>query len=433
MPDHLVGSNRFQINSHDAAVLDAVQAMGPELVARAIEWAETNSGSTNLPGLEKVAGQFAAQFGRLGAAVETIDLADMVAIDARGEEVRTPSSRSLRLRVRPQAPIQIALTGHYDTVFPADSHFQTVRRLPDGRLNGPGIADMKGGISVMLGALEAFEGHPNAGSLGYQILLSPDEETGSRGSAPLLAELGRQCHLGLTYEPALADGTIVSARKGSGNYHIAIQGRAAHAGRDFALGRNTLAAAARLAAALDGLNGQREGVTINIGRIDGGGALNIVPDRSVLRFDVRVPDDAAAQWVDSRLRALVQSQVRDGIAIQIHGGVSRPAKPFFQAQEELFETVRDLGALLDQSISWKPSGGVCEGNNLMAQGLPGIDTLGVRGGDIHSDQEFAWPESFVERAKLSALILCKVASGDIDARALRSRLESEQSASPAGA
>ena len=86
--------------------------------------------------------------------------------------------------------------------------------------------------------------------------------------------------------------------------------------------------------------------------------------------------------------------------------------------------MRETGALLGQSIAWKPSGGVCEGNNLHAAGLPNIDTLGVLGGDIHSDQEFAWPASFVERAQLSALILCKVASGEIDAHRLKQlRLE----------
>ena len=83
-----------------------------------------------------------------------------------------------------------------------------------------------------------------------------------------------------------------------------------------------------------------------------------------------------------------------------------------------------VGELLGQTIAWKPSGGVCEGNNLHAAGLPNVDTLGVVGGEIHSDQEFAWPASFVERAQLSALILCKIASGEIDALKLKQlRLE----------
>ena len=96
------------------------------------------------------------------------------------------------------------------------------------------------------------------------------------------------------------------------------------------------------------------------------------------------------------------------------------------SQSALFEAVRDVGALLGQTIAWKPSGGVCEGNNLHAAGLPNIDTLGVVGGDIHSEQEYAWPASFADRSRLSALILCKVASGEIDAKRLKAlRLESQ--------
>ena len=88
-------------------------------------------------------------------------------------------------------------------------------------------------------------------------------------------------------------------------------------------------------------------------------------------------------------------------------------------QQTLFSKVREVGALLGQEITWVPSGGVCEGNNLFAVGVPNIDTLGVLGGDIHSEDEHAFPDSFAERAKLSALLLIKIAEGQIDAPALK--------------
>lgn len=423
-----IGEGRFIIAREDRQVLEAVEEMGASLIARAVAWSEINSGSNNLAGLRTVAERLHPALAALGGKFESLPLDDVTTIDARGETITSPAGQCLHVQVRPDAPVQVALTGHYDTVFPADSAFQNVSQRPDGALNGPGIADMKGGISVMLGALEAFERHPLATNVGYQLLLSPDEETGSLGSAPVLAAIGRQCHVGMTYEPALSDGTLVSARKGSGNYHIVVRGRTAHAGREFAMGRNALAMAARIAAAMADLNGQRDELTVNIARIDGGGPLNAVPDLAVLRFNVRLPDLAAEAWMREKISALVSTHQGDGISIAVHGGVSRPPKPFFPAQQSLFENIRHIGALLHQSIEWRPSGGVCEGNNLLAQGLPGADTLGVRGGDIHSDQEFAWPESFTERASLSALILCKLASGEIDAIALRTQLEREMHA-----
>jgi glutamate carboxypeptidase len=116
----------------------------------------------------------------------------------------------------------------------------------------------------------------------------------------------------------------------------------------------------------------------------------------------------------------------DGLDVRLHGGITRKPKPFVPTQQRLFEAVREAGALIGQSLRWTPSGGVCEGNNLFAAGLPGIDTLGVRGGDIHSEREYAWGESFVERARLSALLLAKLAEGSIDGPELRRALDRDK-------
>jgi glutamate carboxypeptidase len=322
----------------------------------------------------------------------------------------------------------VLLTGHYDTVFPADTPFRETRPRPDGALNGPGIADMKGGVSVLLAALEAFEGHPEATRLGYRVLLSPDEETGSLGSAALLTELAGEAHLGFTYEPALADGELVSARKGSGNFHVVVRGRTAHAGRDFDRGRNAVVRAAAVACALADLSGAWPDVTVNVARIEGGAPLNAVPDLAILRLNVRYPDPAIGAKLLTAMRDLVGQMAGEGVSAELYGGFHRPAKPFNLAQDALFAAVRAAGALIGQEIRWAPSGGVCEGNNLFAAGLPGVDTLGVRGGDIHSDAEFAWPESFLERARLSALLLAKLATGEIDGPRIRAAMADAASA-----
>jgi glutamate carboxypeptidase len=420
------------LSAEDRAMLDAIGASGNALVERAIGWAAINSGSYHRDGLAEMIEPLAEACTRLPGTIERLALPDVEQVGADGEVRRVAQAEALRLTVRPEAPVQVALTGHYDTVYPAETGFRSVTARADGTLNGPGIADMKGGISVMLGALEAFEKHPASAALGYTVLLSPDEEIGSLASAPRLAELARKAHVGMTYEPALADGTLVSARSGSGNFHIVVRGRAAHAGREFAYGRNAIAAAARIATALAALNGRREGLTINVARIDGGGPLNIVPDLAVLRFNVRLPGAGDTAWLDRAIAEAMREGEGEGLALSLHGGVNRPPKPFGAAQQGLFEAVRRVGELIGQPIAWQPSGGVCEGNNLLAAGLPGIDTLGVRGGDIHSEREFAIPESFAERAQLSALLLAKLAEGAIDARALREQAGAELTGTACG-
>lgn len=414
----------MRILTSDQAVLDHVAARGDALIARTIDWAEVNSGSRNADGLNAVLAALEAEAGRLPAEVLRIPTQGSTTVADDGSVRAEAHADALKITARPGAPIQVVLTGHYDTVFPVESRFQSVTTRPDGALNGPGVADMKGGISVLLGALEAFETHPARDGVGWTVLLSPDEEIGSPASAPLLAELGARGHVGLTYEPALADGTLAGERKGSGNFHLIVTGKAAHAGRAFDEGRNAVAGAAIIAAALHGLNGRREGVTVNVAKISGGGALNVVADNAVVRFNVRVPDAQSAAWITDAVHEIAATPPFDGLTLELHGGMTRAPKPMDASQTALFEAVREAGALLGQPIAWKPSGGVCEGNNLHAAGLPNIDTLGVRGGDIHSDQEFAWPDSFVERAQLSALILCKIASGEIDAARLKQlRLE----------
>ncbi|MBO9501780.1 hydrolase [Brevundimonas sp. A19_0] len=415
----------MQIRPEDQIVLDHVAARREALIGRAIDWANINSGSRNTRGLERVLVAIEESLGALPCRTERVETSVSSRIEDDGREVPLTFAPALKLVQRPDAPVQVVLTGHYDTVFDADSPFQTVGTRADGALNGPGIADMKGGISVLLGALEAFERHPDRDKVGWTVLLSPDEEIGSPGSAPLLAELGARGHLGLTYEPSLPDGSLAGARKGSGNFHIVVRGKSAHAGRAYHEGVNATAGAARLATALDDLNGQREGVTINVAKISGGGALNVVADTAVVRFNVRVPTPEDAEWIEGRIRDLSSRPPIQGATVELHGGFTRPPKPMDAAQTALFEAVRQTGALLNQTLRWQSSGGVCEGNNLHAAGLPNIDTLGVIGGAIHSDQEFAWPDSFVERAQLSALILCKVASGEIDAPHLKQlRLQS---------
>jgi glutamate carboxypeptidase len=319
--------------------------------------------------------------------------------------------RHLVLRVRPQANRRIFLTGHMDTVFPANHAFQATRWLDDETLNGPGVADMKGGIAVILAALKAFEGSAAATGVGYDVLLNSDEETGSLSSAPLIAELAAGKVAALTYEPsALPDGTLAGARGGSGNYSLIITGKSAHAGRNPHEGRNAIVAAAALTLGLKAL--ERPGLCINPAKIEGGSANNVVPDHAVLRFNIRPMEPGLSDAFNLEVKRLIETVVKThDVSVHQHGGISRPPKPLDPPAERLFELVRDCGAVLGQPIRWQSSGGVCDGNNIAACGVPVVDTMGVRGGSIHSSEEFLIVPSLAERAQLSALVLHRLANG----------------------
>ena len=189
----------MRILTSDQAVLDHVAGRREAIVGRTIDWSNINSGSRNAVGLSAVLDALETTAKALPATVERIPTHGSTSVADDGSVRTEAHADALKISARPSAPIQVVLTGHYDTVFPADSRFQTVTTRADGALNGPGVADMKGGISVMLAALEAFETHPNRHGVGWTVLLSPDEEIGSPASAPLLAELGARGHVGLTY------------------------------------------------------------------------------------------------------------------------------------------------------------------------------------------------------------------------------------------
>jgi glutamate carboxypeptidase len=388
--------------------------------ARLVPWCEINTGSRNLAGLQAFLPHLEEAFGALPGQMRRVALAPEKVVSAGGILEEKALSDALHLVVRPDAPIKLVMTGHYDTVFPVDSSFQKVADLPNGDLNGPGVADMKGGLLILLEALKLFETLPCASQIGYEILISPDEEIGSPGSGPILAQIGARSDVGLTYEPALADGSMSGARKGSGNFAVTVHGRAAHVGRAHADGRSAIGAAARFVAALEGLNAGRDGVTFNTGKIDGGGPTNVVPDLAVIRFNVRAPDSDGADWAMAQVDKLIGDYLSgDGLHAHMHGGFTRPPKPRTPAQELVFAQVAAAGKAVGLDMIYKDTGGVCEGNNLAASGCANVDTLGPRGGHIHSDQEYAILESFPERVALSLAILFGYASGQLDAKAPR--------------
>jgi glutamate carboxypeptidase len=414
-----------------APYLDALSARGPAMREQALAWAKIASGSHDLAGLARMAAELKDAFAILGATCEEIALPPQAAIDARGEPATMPLGRALRFRKRPDAPLRVFLGIHYDVVYGEAAAAAAGNAVSPGGdsgvarphpliqlegdiLRASGACDAKGGIAILLHAVAAFEASPWAEKLGWEILLNPDEELGSPGSRPLLKEAAARNHLGLLYEPCLTDGNLVGARKGSGNFAAVLRGRAAHAGRDPHLGRNAVHALAEFIVGLDQLGRHQSGLTANVGKIEGGGALNRVPDLAIARFNLRVRDAADQILCEEYLRAQAEEfSRREGYSLEIHGQFTSPPKPLEGRGLALMEAVAGCGRELGMELAWRASGGVSDGNKLAAAGLPNVDTLGARGGDIHSPEEWLDLKSLEERARLSALILMKLGTGEL--------------------
>jgi glutamate carboxypeptidase len=387
-------------------VLDPIDQ--PEMLSQVERWAAINSGTGNLAGLAQTAQLLADAFTALPGEVRLIDPAPVDAVRSDGSVDAIQRGQHLVVTVRPQAPLRLLFTGHMDTVFPADSAFQTLTWLEPGVLNGPGVADMKGGIAVMLAALRAIETSPLGASIGYDVMINSDEEVGSGSSAALIASLAAGKVAALTYEPALPDGTLAGERGGSGNFSVIVTGRSAHAGRNPQDGRNALVAAADLAVRLKALT--RDGLSVNPAKIDGGSANNVVPDHAILRVNFRPQSLEMQAFADAELKRLCDAVAREhDVSVHAHGSFGRPPKPIDAGAHKLFGLVKDCGAALGLQIGWRGTGGVCDGNNIAACGVPVVDTMGVRGGAIHSADEFLITDSLAERARLSALTILRLA------------------------
>jgi len=378
-------------------------------------WADINSYSYNLEGLEKVLNILEKDFSVLDGETSRIELSPQKVMNPDGQMEERPLGKALWIRKRRNVSFQVFLGCHMDTVYPEDHQFQNCYRLDENTLTGPGVADAKGGLLVMLMALFYFEKSPWASNLGWEILINPDEEIGSPGSAPLLAEAAKDNNIGLIFEPCFPDGRLVGPRRGSGNFSALIRGRAAHAGRDPHLGRNAINAAAQFILDINSIHDPDAGITVNTGYIEGGGPANVVPDRVFCRINVRVATEDDQQRFEEHLtRAAQRIDDLDGFSMRLTGGFGRPPKRLDDRTLTFLESILDCGRELGLDLKWTSSGGTCDGNNLASQGLVTVDSLGPRGGKIHTSGEYVSLDSIVERARLSCLLLMGLAASEIN-------------------
>ncbi len=303
----------------------------------------------------------------------------------------------------------VLVTGHLDTVHDPFGAFQTLARTAQSRAEGPGAIDMKGGLVCMLHALEVLA------ELGvkpaWTVLLNSDEETGSLHSQRAIRAEARACAaaggIGFAMEPSLPDGSLVLERLGSCTFRIECEGRAVHAGRDFANGVSAVNALAARIIEATMLVDLAEGTVVNIGPLEGGKATNIVADRARGWGNARFKDAAREDALKRGLFALATAADAPLPRTKIEYESNRPAKPEIPAVRALAEQARAIGEALGEKVGFGKSGGVSDGNLMQAEGLPTIDTMGPRGGNLHRTDEYIELDSMAPRAAMLAILLAR--------------------------
>lgn len=352
---------------------------------------DINSWSYNPQGIQKIRTEILKAFSPLNSFQEELESA--LIFSKRGESSR-----------------KVLLGGHLDTVHTAESPFQVCLEI-EGRLIGPGVADMKGGLVVLLIALQAFEQCSVSKKIGWQVIISSDEEIGSSGSLPIWEKAAKEFDFALLYEPSYPDGSFVKERMGSYNVLAQFKGVKAHAGRDFSQGRSANRALAEWVYKAFEEGKRFQGLQVNAGEIKGGYAINVIPSEAYCKMNFRSfnPDDLSAFFDllnQSATKIAHSHEVQAEIQLLNH----KPPKRMDPNALKLFSRLEKAALSLKHPFKTVSTGGVCDGNTLQALGLPTIDTMGVIGGNIHTNEEYMVKKSLIERALLTFELLWNFAN-----------------------
>ncbi len=382
-----------------APVCSAIASRDAEMRADLARHVAIPTGHNHAPGLDEYRGLISTRLSALGARMELVPGLPRPEWITPGPPMGNPPPTLVARRTLPGKPA-LLLSGHLDTVFHPSGPFKTMVTDERGRTAiGPGVVDMKGGVLIALNALEAL--HASGLEVSWTFVLSSDEETGSFCSIATLECLAREHAFGLVLEPALEGGGLAIARKGSAQFAVEAIGKSAHAGRDFDKGVSAVYALAHTLTGLQTLSDPSKGITVNVGPLEGGAATNVVPDRARAWGNIRYPDDRCQRDLDHEL-TLLERKGADPPGITIRRLFNRPAKPLTPPVKAMAEAYRTIASSLGQEVTFAATGGVCDGNILQSAGLPTLDSLGVRGGGLHTHAEWIDLASLVERSQLLA-------------------------------
>jgi glutamate carboxypeptidase len=298
---------------------------------------------------------------------------------------------------------RVLIVGHMDTVWPTG----TLRDWPysvgeDGLARGPGVGDMKGGLVVALGALEALQALGRCRLDSITFLLVPDEELGTPWSRPLIEKEARAADWAFVMEPGRESGGVVTSRSVVGKFVIRARGKSAHCGVDWARGASAVRALAAKVAPLEALTRNDEGIIVNVGVFTGGEARQVIPASAEMQVDFRAPDQAQADLLMRRIEAIAAGADDPRVTITAEGIQTRPAYPRSEATVRLYQAAAAVAAGIGIPLPEEHTRGGSDGSLVAAQGVATLDGMGPVSLDDCSRQERVVLSTIVPRTLLLA-------------------------------
>jgi len=299
----------------------------------------------------------------------------------------------------------IVILAHMDTVFPKGTVLERAFRIEGKRAYGPGVIDMKSSHAVVLFAIKALINERDEAYKHIKIILNSEEEIGSPTSKSLIEKEAKKTKYALVMEPARKDGSLVSARRGKGNYTLIVEGKAAHSGIEPEKGRSAIEELAHKIIQLYELSDHENGISVNVGLIEGGSSANTVSDHAEAQIDVRMKEIDQVELIEEKLEEICSTTEVAGTKIVLEGEMNRPPMEKNKKTRALLRLIQAVGDEIGIEIEDTATGGGSDASFTSSLGIATIDGLGPIGGNAHSDKEYLEIPSLVERTHLLATII----------------------------
>jgi len=372
---------------------------------------DMNTGTGNIDGLNAYRNMLDRELVALGFSTTTHASAPIDVLTCEGGQVSVADH--LSAQIKGGNGQKVLINGHMDTVFSEGDEFQTLQIAEDGTLAGPGVADMKGGIVIMLNALRALKQQGLLDQVNLSVLFNSDEEIGSLGSRPLIETMARQHDIGLVFEGTYQN-KVTRARKGLGQARLRVQGRESHAGGAHEDGVSANLELAHKVVEIESLTDYAKRLTVNTGVMAGGEKRNTVPGCADAYVDMRFPNAEGGESLKRGIEAVAAKthtpshKYTDLPSTQVWAVLHRPVKPQHPKVDALIGEAMGISALVGAPIvGTRYSGGGTDGSIAQGVGLPTMDSLGMDGSGAHSSREASTVKSLIERTKLAAIMLAR--------------------------